>query len=474
MASNRLNKLLNLRQSQDTWLITVRRAPFWIMPKKQPSYRPFLILVADQDTEFILKVDTLKERPTPETVLEHLYKTMQGTLLNLGRNGRPARVFIDDPELTHAIAPGLAELSIRCDYRGSLPQVDAALLEMETQINKRKPIPGLLSIPGVSVPQVADLYLAAADFYRQSPWRGIENFEPIEIHYPPEGRARYALVLGSGGEIFGLSLYESLADLDVIFERTDPDQPLSRPISWLSLVLDEATAMSIADLDAIEQYKWPVAGEKAYPLTLKATSKNDWGELPSALELAWLAASLRVIPDFVTRHLHTESGLPRPATATYPLPGVHGNQQIMLRSPAQTASRMAGEISSIPSFALEQDAYLQELEAYIEDWYWNDASHEFSRQMGTFLFQFLDHLEASGLSKQTISKHERNCWCIGWLECRYGDHNAFRPDIFVGGPLFLTEFKQKVSDTHYAVNSFQATWRKLERYVISLENDKHD
>lgn len=122
---------------------------------------------------------------------------------------------------------------------------------------------------------MAELFLAAADYYRQSPWRWIENFEPIEIHYPPEERARYALVLGSGGEIFGLSLDESLADFDVIFERTDSDQPLSRPISWLSLVLDEATGMSIADLDAIGQYEWPVDGEKAYPMIFKITSKND-------------------------------------------------------------------------------------------------------------------------------------------------------------------------------------------------------
>ena len=162
-------------------------------------------------------------------------------------------------------------------------------------MNGRKPIPGLLSILGVSVPLVAELFAAAADYYRLAPWRWMENWIPIEVRYPPEGRPRYALVLGGGGEIFGLSLYESLADLDVVFERTEPDQPFSRPIGWFSLVLDEATGMSFADLDAMEQYHWPVAGEKAYPMVLKATPKNDWGELPSASELAWLAAALRVI-----------------------------------------------------------------------------------------------------------------------------------------------------------------------------------
>jgi len=109
MTSNRSNKLRSLRQSDVTWLCTVRRAPFWIMPKKQPAYRPFVMLVEDQDTEFILKTDTLSERPTPKTVLEHLFKAMQGTLFNLGRSGRPACVFVDDAELMRAIAPRLAK-----------------------------------------------------------------------------------------------------------------------------------------------------------------------------------------------------------------------------------------------------------------------------------------------------------------------------------------------------------------------------
>jgi hypothetical protein len=473
MTSNRLKKLRSLHQSDATWLCTVRRAPFWITPEEQPAYRPFVMLVTDQDTGYIYKTNTFDERPTPEICLEHLFKAMQGTLLTLGRSSRPVHVFVDDAELARVIAPRLAELDVHCSFRASLPQADATLLRLEARMTRRKPLPGLLSIPGVSVPLVAELFAAAADFYRQAPWHWLENWIPIEVRYPPEGRARYALVLGGGGESFGLSLYESLADLDVLFAQTEPDQSFSRPIGWLSVLLDVATAMSFADLDAMEQYHWPVAGEKAYPIVLKATPKNenDWGELPSASELAWLAAAIRMIPDFLTRHLHADSDLPRAAQATYQLAGVHGNQQLMLRYPAQVTPPVTPaptETSSTHSSASQQNADLQELEDYIQDWHWDDASHEFARQMGAFLFQFLDHLEASGLSRQTMSKHESNCWCIGWLESGYGYHDTFVPDIFLGGPSFLNEFKRKVSDSHYAVNSYKATWRKLERYILSL------
>ena len=122
MTSDRLKKLRSLHQSDATWLCTVRRAPYWITPKKQPAYRPFVMLVADQKTGFIIKTDTLDEHPTPEICLEHLFKAMQGTLLTLGRSGRPACVFIDDAELARAIAPRLAELDVHCSFRASLPR----------------------------------------------------------------------------------------------------------------------------------------------------------------------------------------------------------------------------------------------------------------------------------------------------------------------------------------------------------------
>lgn len=472
MTSNQLKKLRKIGQSNTTWLCTVRRAPFWIMPKEEPPYRSFVVLVIDQDTDLILQTKTPSERPTPEAVLEILFETMRGTILTLGRRKRPARILIDDAALARALRPGLAELEIGCEQRASLPQIDAALLEMEANITRREPIPGLSSISGVGVPLVAELYAAAADYYRQKPWRWIENWMPIEVHYPPEGRARFALVLGSGGEIYGLSLYESLADLDVVFGRTSSEQPHSHPLTWLSLVFEEATAMSFADLDAVEKYGWPVAAENAYPLAFKAASReDDWGKLLTASEIYWLAAALRVIPGFVAQHLRAKGVLPKPAQETYELSGVHAGQNIMLRFPARTAPKTK-DGQPLPDTSQTHSVDLDELEEYIQDWHLDEASHEFARLLGAFLFQFYEHMDASGITRKTARKHESNCWCIGWLECSYGYHDTFTPAIFLGGPSFINEFKRKVSDSNYAVKSYQTTWRKLEKYVRSLGYDQ--
>lgn len=110
----------------------------------------------------------------------------------------------------------------------------------------------------------------------------------------------------------------------------------------------------------------------------------------------------------------------------------------------------------------------QEIEDFIEDWYFDQPSYEFARQLCLFFFQFIDTMEEEGLSAQTIQKHLDNCWSIGKLECDYGYHETFSPTIFLCEPSFLSEFRRKYSDSKYAINSYKTTWRKLRKYVTSL------
>ena len=448
------DKLMKIRQGNNTWQCTLRRAPIWITPKNLPPYRPFIIMVVDQDSEMIIKTEMLDIRPTPQAFLTYLLNTMQGSLLSLLKKIRPARISIDDAELVQACTPQMAEVGVRVELRATLPQVNTALHEMEVALNKQESNPGLMSVMGVSVPLLAELYASSAEFFRQAPWHFFTNSEVIEVRYPADSeQVRYALVLGSGGEFFGLSLYQSLDDLDVIFS-TNEDQPHSRPITWISMIFEEERVVSYEDLDAIERFGWHVAGKKAYPMVFKATTGIEEGEVPSAIEITWMAAAIRAIPTFLIQNLRADRGLPKPAQVTLALPGVHGNQQIALCYPAASLNPQ------------QEDPLL---EAFIKDWYWDEATHNYARQMGAFLFEFLDDLDFYGLTEKTIFKHEGNCWSIGMLETRFGKHATFTPDVFLGGPKFIEEYKLKISDSKSSISSYQTTWRKLEKYIISLD-----
>ncbi|MGB8648477.1 MAG: hypothetical protein WCF84_24795 [Anaerolineae bacterium] len=112
---------------------------------------------------------------------------------------------------------------------------------------------------------------------------------------------------------------------------------------------------------------------------------------------------------------------------------------------------------------------MPEVEEFIRDWYYNEPSHEFARQMGAFLLQFLADLQSTGPSVRALRQHRSNCWLIGKFECDYGHHDTFSPSIFLSGPFHLYEFKRKVSDSASAVSSYRATWRRLEKYVQSQQ-----
>jgi len=462
MAKYTLEQARGLKQSSATWQCTVRRAPAWITPKKQPPYRPYIVLVLEEGAA--RGHDLPQGRPTPDAVLEVLLQAMLRPAVGSGGRHRPACVLIDDAELVQTLTPQLATMDVRCEFRADLPSMTAALRDLEKYMNKREPIPGLLSQPGMTVPLVGELYVAAADYYRQAPWRWLSDGQPIEVRYPPDGRARYALVLGHGGDAFGLSFYESLDDLRKIYTGTKPEQ-VSKQISAFALVFDEGMAMSFDDLDAMERYGWPVAGELAYPWAIRMVPPNR----PSALsvsEALWLAAALRVVPDFLTGHLHADSGLPQPAEATYSLPEVHGGQKIALRFPVYQPE------AEEPSQEERSAVALQVVERFIQDWYWDEPSHKYARQVGAFLLAFITHLAEAGLSEQTVRKHFRNCLSIGRLACRYGRRKEFSPAIFLGEPSFVKEFKRHVSSSESAIASYEVTWRRLGRYACTLVDEE--
>jgi len=330
MNEKQFRRAQRLKQKEITWLCTVRKAPAWITPKDQPPYRPYLVLVLEPEADKVRQHKILEERPPAETVLAILLKAMLRPVPGSGQRYRPALIVLDDRDLVQELTPQLADL-VRCNYRAKLSPINAAVRSMEAYTTEREPRPGLLSAPGVTVPLVGELFAAAADYYSQSPWRRLADGSPIEATY--DGRTRYLAVMGNAGEAFGLASYESPDDLSLVYSGLDPFL-LAERISWFSLMFDEPRLMAFEDLDAMEKYDWLVMGELAYPVTMKSVPPGAISPF-SAREIAWMAAALRVTPDFVLRQMNAGWGRPRPAEETYSLPDIHGGQKITLRYPVK-------------------------------------------------------------------------------------------------------------------------------------------
>ena len=107
----------------------------------------------------------------------------------------------------------------------------------------------------------------------------------------------------------------------------------------------------------------------------------------------------------------------------------------------------------------------EEIDDYIQDWYYGDKHYELAFELGEFLWYFLDYINYLDVSESTKKKHRSNCWCIGRLESNYGYREKFYPNILEDGPHYEYEFKRKFGDSKYAIQSYRSTWNKLDKYI---------
>lgn len=146
---------------------------------------------------------------------------------------------------------------------------------------------------------VADVFTAAAGFYRQAPWRHASNLQAPRALLP-SGRTWTCGILGNGGEAFGLTLYSVAADLFDVVALHRPGE-LFRDISGRMLTLSFDTAPS-AGADVVRMVRTrrlELAGPAAYPIL---TTINTPGGGVSRDEITDLIALLRALPPFIDAH----------------------------------------------------------------------------------------------------------------------------------------------------------------------------
>ena len=387
MANDSLAKLARLRQADETWESTVRRMRAWITPRNQPPYRPYVILTVSRNGN-VAGSEIVEDTPSPEHFLDALAQAMRRPILGGGKKRRPAAIYVDDKALVEALAPRLQEIGIRCEYQHILRYVDQAMLSMEQFMTKQEPIPGLLKSPGVTPHLVNGLFAAAASFYRKAPWRWIDDSHPIEVRYPPDGRRYYAAVMGHGGQVYGLARYNTAEEMKEIYSGAPPDRLIGR-LEWTSLMFGEVTEMPFDDLDDMDKYGWPVAGELAYPLPLRITRAGQPAR-PGKSDLLWFEAALLAIPTFVQDYLQADQGFPRPAETTLTVTTADGENPIYLCYP-------------VPGFQVPQEA----------DWVAAEMTREAqvkaARQRNDeLLHTFAQWLAGQDLSRKTIQRHQDN------------------------------------------------------------------
>ena len=326
-----IDQVRRLPQDDDVWQATMRRVRTWIKRKNKPSYRPYVVMIISTNKARIVRTHLIEEPLSAKELFFELLQAMRRPMWFSGGKRRPTIIHLDHDEHAKELAPQLQKLNIRLLYRHSLPMIKQAMHEMEKQMNKVELLPGLLSLPRISPPLVGYLYQQAKEFYELTPWCWLNDKHPIEIRYPVNTRPRYAIVMGSGGTVFGLAIYDSLEGLRQILSPSTSKEFKSPPT--FALYFDKAQAVAFDDLDALELYNWPIAGKQAYPIFARTKSDEQF-QLPQAKDLFWAEGALAGVVGYLRDYMQLQKPYHiQPIEIEIPVTTISGEKQVYLRLP---------------------------------------------------------------------------------------------------------------------------------------------
>jgi tetratricopeptide (TPR) repeat protein len=288
-------RLRRLPQTDDVWQADFRQCGPRIEEQGELS-APWILLVVSCATGVILEQDVTFEPPTAELLWDKLAAAMQSPLA--GDGFRPASLQVATEGVWTELRPHLEELDVELQLVSELEQLDEIFEEMTRSLLADQP-PGLLDMPGVAVEHVAGFYQAAAEFYTKAPWRRLGYESAIRIESTAfDSGPWYAVVMGQSGLTFGVALYEDLKVLERLWAGKMSDEDNARETVALSVTFGDAADCTDADLNAIDQYDFDVAGTRAYP-TIFRKERGMTLRPPLGWELVLMEACLRAIPEFI-------------------------------------------------------------------------------------------------------------------------------------------------------------------------------
>jgi hypothetical protein len=266
--------------------------------------RPWVIVVFNPETEMMLATEVIEEDPSVEEVWARLVRAMQRPAF--GDPGRPAELQVRDHSIWRELAPHLEQLEIEVTYADTLSPLDDTLAMLAAQMGEDEP-PGLLEIPGMTPEKVGSFYAAAAEFYRQAPWRAIGYESAIQVECAKfSGGPWYGVLMGQSGMTMGLSLYDDLDILRRLWTGAMSDEENARLSVATTVTFGREMEIPLADVEAAHHHGWPVARNDAWPSPFRKERGLSMRP-PLVWELELLEGCLRAVPAFVRQRQQNET-----------------------------------------------------------------------------------------------------------------------------------------------------------------------
>lgn len=290
-------KLETLPQnSEESWLADVQQLPVWLQVAGQPV-RPWVCLIADFKSQAVLASALEMEQPSENFLLKNVYKAMCSS--ELGISHRPETIYVASEQQRKILAPQLQPLSIVCEVSSDMELIQNLVTQLSNHLGSPGQNTALVHSPGVTMEQLGSFFKAAAQFYLARPWRQVSFDTVIRVSSNRlTAGPWYAVVMGQSGIELGLALYEDEQLLRDLLSGALSEEDSRRRTSAISVTYGESFDLAATDLDAVQQYGWPVATSEAYPCVMRVNPGMAL-RTPLKWELELLEGCLRAIPDFL-------------------------------------------------------------------------------------------------------------------------------------------------------------------------------
>lgn len=272
--------------------------PFPASFSDDPAARPVAALVASGP--LVVHARVMNRAPAePEALARVLAQEAQVAIAAAGLV--PSRIDVRHADVAAALRPLLHPRGIDVRAVARLTTLNDAARGLVAHLTGREGAP-MASFPetwaGWDLPRdaIAQLFRAAAAYYRARPWQRVADDGPI-VAALPNGEASYAIVLGNAGQEFGLALHSDPEDVANLYSENDPQ----RAMHALSGTMISITFAAKHDVPPrmrreVQGAGWELAGPAAYPL-LMVMGTPGGGVRQGQIEQ--LVALLESVPRFV-------------------------------------------------------------------------------------------------------------------------------------------------------------------------------
>lgn len=292
MSGPDLKALTQLTRRPDVWQGGLVRLPTWVGEPGETPFRVWAGAWVSLKTglvhigEVARGSDTTLQQALDAFAAFALDRTVAGYL--------PERVEVAGADVAGFLTQALSPLGVAVAQREDLRALQGMLQEFARAQGAGDPPPGVLDPPGVTVERVASFAEAARLFYEAAPWRHLTDEDLIRVE-EPRGPAEmsHAVVLGNGGQEFGLLLFERPAFHEALLEEEGDAEVFGREARHC-VFFGDPDEMPLQDADLFEDQRLPVAGPAAYPWAAQVGPKRRLRRLgPRAL--AHVEAVLRAL-----------------------------------------------------------------------------------------------------------------------------------------------------------------------------------